>query len=147
LADGVEEHELGRGVFFQTVDLLLDDITTPTTPTVRWTEERPRQVRIHATSQTAPSLKTAAAVVYAIAPTRGLHDPGLWKTSMMKPIGAGMWEADLPEVPQDHGLTFLVSVREAATRGSLNYWRSAASIPEELFPLPEHTNPGPKWRP
>ena len=100
LNDGLKEHELGRGVFFQAADLLLDDIITPTTPTMRWTEPRPRQVRIRASSRTAPSLKTAATVVYAIAPTRGLHDPGLWKAIRMQSVGAGTWEADLPEVPQ-----------------------------------------------
>ena len=138
--------EMGLSMLPQLADLLVNDAVMPGTPIVEATAIGERQVAITATAAVTPGLPHDALLIYAVSPERGLRDRERWKIVPMAETGPGTWKLALPAIPDSHGLTYMVEVRERATTGELSYWRSASSLPVERFPVPEFDVPGPRWK-
>ncbi|MCB9971107.1 MAG: hypothetical protein R3C00_05560 [Hyphomonas sp.] len=137
--------EMGLSMLPQLSDALVNDTQLPGTPSIAVAQVADRQVEVSAKAKTTPGLAHEALLLYAISSERGLRDPGTWQIAPMTETGSNSWTLQLPPVPDDNGLTFIVVVREKATAGDLSYWRSASSMPMERFPVPQFNRPGPNW--
>lgn len=139
--------ELGRSLLPHVADVLVHGTRTPATPVVS-VEREGRRVRFNARATMAPGARQEAELLYMISPERSLRRADAhWTVAQMKWQRDGQFELDwLPEVPPDHGLTYMVVVKELAVRDPIRFWRSASSLPDEVFPLPEHKPRMPSWK-
>lgn len=144
-----EKGEMMRSLLPHVADLLVFGSSTPTTPRIKVDETR-RRIKVSAQCKVQGDLQTDALLLYMISPERSLRLPNLiWETAAIaaKESGTGEFESPLlPEVPPDHGITFMVVVRERVERPPLRYWRSSSSLPQEHFPLSQHDGKMLSWR-
>lgn len=138
--------DMGLSMLPHLADLLVNDATLPATPRVDIDQVGDRQVRVRAQAAVSPDLPREALVLYGTSTGHSFRDPEDWHTATMRETATGSWELELPVVPNGQELALMVVVRERVTRGPLQYWRSASSLPIEQFPLPEYDLPGPRWK-
>jgi hypothetical protein len=142
--------EMGRSLLPQVADALVEGSTTPTNPVVNAVATA-RVVTITAQAQLDARWPVEAFVIYAMESDRRLRRatgapgvPALWHAVPMQRLGSS-FIATLPQVPVGRGLTFEVLVRQKVTRGPVSYYRSASSLPREMFALPEARCALPAW--
>lgn len=142
--DGIGE--MGMSLLPELADTLVSDRNFPATPKVTLEKLLGRRVIVRAKSEMTPSAaRNEALLLYAISPERGLRDAESWHVAPMMRTADGGWSLTTPNVPEGQGLTAIVVVREKVVIGDLSYWRSASSLPIEVFAVPEFKISGPRW--
>jgi hypothetical protein len=137
--------EMGFSLLPSVAELLVHGAGSPATPLVD-IEADGRRLRMGA--RTSVGTGGEVLLLYAMSPDRSLRLEGTtWQTVPMNPAAGGRYQSPwLPAVPDGQSISYIVVARERVQRGTLRFWRSAASLPREHFPLPKIDGRLPSWR-